>query len=306
LNFYGSDSWTALFKAIEEGIKRKQDYTRKPNRGEKIGDLSEKYLTKERPILEISLSLFDHFKFEDDYLPLIEDSLRIEFGWRPKKIFAASFVLRELVGNAFEHGCKGHGELEVFVSVKVESGGNRLVIRVKSPGVGFNLRHKLEEAKRLEHGNKRGRGLLFVQQLSNTLMASTDGLIIQSTMLKDSDVNTVLSEIKESAKIQRKGEVLTYVVSAPSDFDCDGHYLIEEVEKISYKRMMPPYINSSLAVVISMHNVGFISSRGVGALFGLAGCRGIDFLILANLNPAVFYILEQLGMFGVFRVARFN
>ena len=63
-----------------------------------------------------------------DYLPNITESLQEEFGWGSYKVVAAQFVIMELVNNAFEHGCKGKGDLCIDLALKVQAKGKRLLI----------------------------------------------------------------------------------------------------------------------------------------------------------------------------------
>ena len=181
-----------LLKSIQTGIERRHEFLRndKPTTSrESKNSTPTGYLTKANPAFEVAVSLFEQHTVED-YMSNLEQSLRREFYWKPVKVYVAVFALKEVVDNAFEHGCKGKGELEVSICFRLESNGKRLVFRVKSPGSGFDLSNVLEKAKSLKLNVERGRGLLFVKQISDRLISSSDGLLIQAIILS---VHQILS-----------------------------------------------------------------------------------------------------------------
>jgi hypothetical protein len=142
---------TRLLKSIQTGISRKSKLQR--------SDLpmattelhlpdNEGHLTRDKPIFEAWIPLFEQYKFEN-YFDNIEDSLIKQFNWKPDKVHATLFAFREVVDNAFEHGCKGKGELVVSMILKLEANGERLIFRVKSPGSGFNFQFSCRARERV-------------------------------------------------------------------------------------------------------------------------------------------------------------
>jgi transcriptional regulator with XRE-family HTH domain len=142
-------------------------------------------LSQHAPAVIATVPLFDQRKIEDEYYAPIEQALVSAFGWRKERARVARFVLRELMNNGFEYGCRGAGELAVTFSAKVERNGEELALIVRSPGEGFDVARVLRESLERgigEGGGTRGRGLFFVKRISRELIASSDGRVMQAVI----------------------------------------------------------------------------------------------------------------------------
>ncbi|MFZ4703374.1 MAG: TIR domain-containing protein, partial [Candidatus Methylumidiphilus sp.] len=182
-----------LTQAIESGLNRRSSGEPKLNpniinRWQDDPDLSIKC-----PYLNITLSLFERHIFHDLMLSKIETQLIADYSWPEERAHAACFVLNELVSNAFEHGCRGCGELEVSFTLRFQRANKDLIIRVTSPGPGFVLSKVLDKGDPELILGDRGRGLLFVNRIASQLTASSDGRIIEAIVLRDSQLHSITS-----------------------------------------------------------------------------------------------------------------
>ncbi|MBN2002239.1 MAG: anti-sigma factor antagonist [Anaerolineae bacterium] len=142
------------------------------------------HLTKLAPAFRITLPLFDRHRFED-WVPEVESSLIQEFEWDTQWAHAALVVLTELVSNAFEHGCQGHGEWEVTVSVQHyydRDNEERLEIVVESPGAGFDLSQTLANVKQRADDPTQRSGLWYIDRFSDELLSSSDGRTLKAIL----------------------------------------------------------------------------------------------------------------------------
>lgn len=218
------------------------------------------YLTKETPYFQVSLPLFEKHKFEE-YLSRIEKSLRIVFEWESKRVVAAAFVLGELVSNAFEHGCRGRGELLTHILVRVEVDGEILIIRVTSPGDGFSLTEKLRQAENSEQKT----GLWLVNKIADELIASSDGLIVQATLSRDPVRTRFLEDMRARGKMVQFAGVQFYILPIIGELTHDTVPAAEEhifsfVEEV---------LEQDLCLIVDLSKVPKIASAGARLLVEL-------------------------------------
>lgn len=250
--------------------------------------------SKTRPNLELSLSLFQQHLFNDEVLPRIEHRLSQVFSWPEKRAHAVSFIINELVSNAFEHGCCGGGELEVSFSLRFEVNNTRLVIRVKSPGPGFNLSEVLKKGDPEDIEGERGRGLAFVKRIADQMIASSDGRIIQVIILRKSTK-------KEGLKLQISHvdigfEVITIIEFLNTErIDSHNSSLLKEF-------LLKCVEDGHRLLVLDLEKIRFIDSSGLGAL--LSGYKNASArkgkIVLANPKPQVQSMLELTKLDRIF------
>jgi anti-sigma B factor antagonist len=142
------------------------------------------YLTKHTSAFRMTFPLFDRHRFED-WVPEVESSIIQEFGWDTQWAHAALVVLTELVSNAFEHGCQGHGEWEVTVGVQHyydRDNEERLEIVVESPGAGFDLPQTLANVKQRADDPAQRSGLWYINYFADELLSSSDGRVLKAIL----------------------------------------------------------------------------------------------------------------------------
>ena len=184
---FDHDGFPSLVRAIQKGMQRKrttQDIFERQSQGDL---LSLGYLSKQQPSFQVSLSLFDRYKLENDYLPLLTKSIIEEFNWDEKIVYKVLHVISELSINAFEHGCKGNINVNVNISVKMEMVGSiaeRIVINIESPGDGFDISKCINDEKDRRIDEIGGLGLITAKRASDIFTYSNDGKNIQSVIKK--------------------------------------------------------------------------------------------------------------------------
>jgi anti-sigma regulatory factor (Ser/Thr protein kinase) len=144
-------------------------------------------LSRQRPVIQASLTLFDQWRVQADYFDPLKQALRAEFQWPESSATIAVCVLRELVENAFKHGCRGIGDLPVSFSVEASQGGAILTLTVNSPGPGFDfeaLRAQGFNQDLLNEDKTSGRGLYLVSQNAKDLVGTADGRKIMAVMVR--------------------------------------------------------------------------------------------------------------------------
>ena len=291
-----ADWFDKLTLAIETGLNRRKSDEHKIsqniiNRWQDDPDLSTK-----TPYLNITLSLFERHIFHDLMLLKIENQLIEDYSWPEERAHAACFVLNELVSNAFEHGCRGCGELEVIFSLRFQRSNKDLIIRVNSPGSGFSLSNVLKRGSLDSIQGERGRGLLFVNSISSQLTASTDGRIIEAIVLKDRQPHS-LTIVPDGLS---HGFNSTIIVEIHEE-RLDSHNSIE------LKDYLLELLDSRTNILIlDLKEVWFVDSSGLGALLRvhkIAGLRDAQF-ILVNLQSRVQSLLEKIRLTRVFKIFR--
>lgn len=298
VDLFGINGWDKLMSAFNAGLDR-----RHANKSYTIGlqsDLSQNknssqigYLTNSKANLNLRVPLFDNYIFMEKCIPNIEKSLIKEFGWTQKKAHAAFFVIGELAANAFEHGCKGRGELEVSINIRIEPDGETFVVRIKSPGAGFKLVDILNKAKKLKNEAIRGRGLWFVNEISDKLVASSDGLIIQAIILKDSKLDEPKRVVFTSAETVVIGKKKLRIVPITANIDQDSaEELIEHVRDVLENE---PEISG---LIFDLDKVYSVDSSGIG--FMISSCRECwkakKFIGFANGSAGIVSLIELINL----------
>jgi anti-sigma regulatory factor (Ser/Thr protein kinase) len=101
-------------------------------------------------------------------------------------ISAFSTCLEELTTNAFEHGCRSV-ESEVHISVEITDAYLTILVKHQDQ-IKFDLEATLKQKTSLISSNpysRRGRGLITVNNLSDSLESVSDGLGVKATIYKD-------------------------------------------------------------------------------------------------------------------------
>jgi anti-anti-sigma factor len=123
---------------------------------------------------------------QERLLDLIESakSKLAELGHDGQTITNAEFVCRELVDNAFEHGCPEEGEGEVRIELRISPNYFKCVVEDDGPGFDVEsvLRHAAEEAA--DVSRERGRGLVLVKGMSDQLHFDPSGNRATATLWK--------------------------------------------------------------------------------------------------------------------------
>jgi anti-sigma regulatory factor (Ser/Thr protein kinase) len=238
-------------------------------------------LSRQTPEVTSTVPLFERKMAEQLFYIPIESALVSEFAWPGERAHLAVFVLRELMDNAFEHGCREAGELTVTFSAVVGGGGEELTLVVRSPGVGFDFARVLKEKRELgvRHQETRGRGLLFVRLAARELIASSDGRVIQAVVDRKHE-SQELSALRPT--LLSIGERTVALINFPSN------YKIYEIDKFNEKftiitsTIFKSYIQS---VILELSNDIFLSTVILAAMIGIhSKCRkhNIDCILVVS------------------------
>lgn len=199
---------------------------------------SETFLTQQSPVFSASVPLFDRRRMEDLYYAPIEIGLMHEFHWRQGRASLVVFVLRELMNNGFEHGCRGAGDLEVSFTVQVERSGEYMVLTVISPGEGFdfarvigNTRGGMMISGGEELEKERDHGLKLVSQIAHNLVSSSEGRTIQATIYREPLEANLHASVLTIDNKNIAVLTLPRVVSMEYDYYIDKEKLIEIIER---------------------------------------------------------------------------
>jgi anti-anti-sigma factor len=286
-----------LLRAIKEGLSR---------RGVEFTDVVKKVASD--TVFSIQLPLFQQDKIEDFKCNVL-NILASQYNWRQDGLYAARIVMTELANNAFEYGCCGKGDLEVSVEVNIKAKGMYIVVRVVSPHIGFDLYNTLEKLKEQDNLSERGRGLLLVKQMSVNILSSSDGTIVQATVMRDNCIPDM--NFKEG----------TLKFFENDSFSCKS----VDVKNIKYlyvewKEVMTNARNASLlktffykvlpelerpiygGIIISLKHVQFMESSGIGVLasiFKMCYSKNLD-MHLCDIQLSVLNFLQIVGLNRIF------
>jgi anti-anti-sigma factor len=252
--------------------------------------LSLGYLTKKNPAFEVTVPLFDRRHVEEQLAERLQTSLIEEFGWRPKRAAVAYFVFTELVANAFDHGCQGHGERLVLVAAEVE-GKTRLVIRVTSPGEGYNLAQELEKAGTPDDEDFRGGGLWFVNRMADELTTGSNGSITQAIISEEPRKSRYQQEfVITRHRRTKRGRVIA--IKLPGRLDTSVAQFFEE----QALRLLD---EGPRVLILDCEELFFICSRGMWVIIDLQKrvqrTPGMS-LALTNVSSQILEVFSYLGL----------
>ncbi|MFZ5952562.1 MAG: ATP-binding protein [Candidatus Rifleibacteriota bacterium] len=100
-----------------------------------------------------------------------ELSAILELNCRKHDLFACDLLLREMLLNSINHGCKG--EPERLIHLKFSLSHQHIQITMKDPGFGFN--HTKEIESTINPDNESGRGLQIIRKYSNKIRFNKSG-----------------------------------------------------------------------------------------------------------------------------------
>jgi anti-anti-sigma factor len=292
------DGLPSLVRAIRHGIEIKfatEDVLeRQANPSRSLA-----YLTRQNTSFAVDLTLLEQHKLDHDYLPHVAQSLVEQFGWDDRVVYRALFSARELAVNAFLHGCQGDVEAKVRIEMAMEDVGfamECIVIKVVSPGDGFDISQYLSEEKRgrLEDAESGGLGLLMAKRASDKFTHSRDGKVVQAVVMKSQQRRTV------QAAVTTEDGVPIVVVSPEGRID---HASAEHFKSRISSEVFAVFAGESQdrGVIIDLANVEYISSAGLRILYllraELAGRLGANRrdpvpLVLYRPTPLVREILS--------------
>ncbi len=108
--------------------------------------------------------------------------LGLRNGWfeRAQDCFATELLLREMLTNAVEHGCRCSPERQIRCRVRRE--GNHLFIAVKDDGQGFEWRNAGARAARPSEASGRGMEILRTYATRFRFSASGNAVMVWKTI----------------------------------------------------------------------------------------------------------------------------
>jgi len=110
-------------------------------------------------------------------------------GVSPEKITKFRIVFTELIGNAFQHGCKNsHGG-----KIRIRCTYSRWFIRLEiaDPGRGFNLSETLQKQLEADTGEKVQHGLTLVNNLTYALRTNKRGNVVTAFLASQDSMDIV-------------------------------------------------------------------------------------------------------------------
>jgi anti-sigma regulatory factor (Ser/Thr protein kinase) len=144
-------------------------------------------LSRERPEIHVTLTRFEQGRVQAGYFEPLRRDLQDEFHWPETDAARAVIVLRELVDNAFVHGCRGIGDLPVSFSVEASQGGRTLTLIVNSPGPGFDFEQVSARGPDRDLFNEdedTAKGFYLVRRYAKELVGTADGRKIMAVMVR--------------------------------------------------------------------------------------------------------------------------
>jgi anti-anti-sigma factor len=263
---FESDGFPRLVRAIQKGIEEKRSTHTIFERKVKEDHTSLGYLSKRNPFFEVSLSLLNQYKLENDYLPLIAKSLVEEFNWDENIIYRVLLIIREISINAFQYGCKGDINSKVTISARMEMIGlvsERIIIKIQSPGDGFDISQFITDEENRKLDDIRGLGLVTAKRSSDVFTYSKDGKTIQSIIIKNYERN-IFRETKFMMD-----DIPIILISPSGRID---HSSADDFQRSAFSKAFEVFPDKSFprGIIIDLKDVSYMSSVGLRVLVMLA------------------------------------
>jgi len=138
---------------------------------------------REHPECGVTLKLMDRFRFYSHQRHVILEALAGGFAWPEKARSLAYFAINELVDNAFEHGCRGRGNLSV--TYRLEMHGPTLCVTVNDEGDGFDFAAVTARRIELDPERQRGHGLIYIRHVASDLVFADGGRTVRLVLDRD-------------------------------------------------------------------------------------------------------------------------
>jgi len=190
----------------------------------------------------------------------------------------AEQVLRELVDNAIEHGCRGQSAPRVDVEVVANRNHFQCIVADSGPGFDAAARIAEEERRPAHDPSARGRGLLLVKRLSDVLEHNAAGNSVRAMIRRE----RFRLEAEQLARIDSGGVEPVALVRVEGDLDAHTfadleHRLDDLFDRQGVRRF-----------IIDLVECRYISSTGVG--------------VLVSFTPAVLDVGGRMVVVGSARV----
>lgn len=168
----------------------------------------------------------------------------------------AEQVLRELVDNAIEHGCRGQAAPRVDVEVVANRNHFQCIVADSGPGFDAAARIAEEERRPAHDPSARGRGLLLVKRISDVLEHNAAGNSVRAMIRRE----RFRLEAEQLARIDSGGVEPVALLRVEGDLDAHTfadleHRLDDLFDRQGVRRF-----------IIDLVECRYISSTGVGVL----------------------------------------
>lgn len=210
-----------------------------------------------------------------------------------ERLLKIQSVLRELLDNALEHGCKGMPGGVVHVECHISENYVRMV--VADDGPGFNYEDKIKEEKeRKDAAEARGRGLLMISCFADrvdfqTKKGTRAEVVINRETLNIQAQPVVSAGTTEEVAKQLKAGVTVIKLEGPIE---DTH--VRQLEETISQAIASGYYK----IILEMSSVNYINSTGLGLIVKYADrLQDLDGnIVILNISPRVRSIFETMGI----------
>ena len=271
-DLFDPDGFSSLVRAIRDTNQKTtaaaQDVNEPPASSAALLGLS-----KTRPFLDFSVPLLDQYKLDDDFLPLLKQSLVERFGWNDHRVSShVLFFIKEVSTNAFVHGGRGNPDATVTVHVAIENifaTSERIVIQVVSPGEGFDIARRLaeQESRSFEEGG--GRGLVMAKRVADAFSYSTDGKIIQGVIRRHPQDPRASGPERVDVTCAMAGvdDILIAMLSIKGKIDHEAIGVFQDKLAAQIEQLFRGPRSNNTGIIVDLGDMPYISSAGLRILF---------------------------------------
>jgi len=123
--------------------------------------------------MQLSRTLESDFKVLPQFIREALDAIKKEFPLSEEDIFDLTLVLEEALTNAIKHGNKSAPELKVQVEIKSDK--NRLMMKVKNGGPGFDPQKVPDPTRKDKLMKTSGRGVYLIRKTMDEVRFEDNG-----------------------------------------------------------------------------------------------------------------------------------
>jgi anti-anti-sigma factor len=221
--------------------------------------------------------------------------------YEDERVERCKLVLRELLDNALEHGCRDRPEAVTHAECHVSDNYARLVVIDDGPGFDYESKLKEEQESALSP-SRRGRGLLLINRLSNRVdyqfeggtraeaVIERHGLEVRTQRVRPSGFELLTEMQKESGAV---------VLRLAGKLDAGSLAEIEEILADLYQK-------GFFKLIVDLSRVPYISSSGAGVFISALNQVRDNGGNLVLVAPAanVREVFELLGLTQVFQICQ--
>ncbi len=228
----------------------------------------------------------------DDIVNVLESRLP-KLDYTSNQVMEVVFMVKELVDNAIEHGCKGAAEPRIEVELGISR--SYLKCEIEDNGPGFDYEKVLKECKldAVDKGS-RGRGLAAAKKLASRLSFNNKGNCVTAVYHRQALRKRQKSEVTVSP--QGVGEVPVVKISGQLDSSNTPEF------SMHLESLLKQGHNS---IILELSELRYVSSTGMGAFVKYADAcsKKNGKMVLVGMSKKVMMVTELLGIHKFFELA---